>query len=764
MAAGLPLPGLGAPMAPGPMPMPQAGLPMAMPGQPMPGMMPPGMPVPGAMPPPPADPVIVPEIPEEEWPALYSELKAKYRDDRDHIGDWYDEARKDFDFVAGRQWDEQTERVLKSQMRPASTFNTVAAMIEAVAGYEVANRQEPRYIQRNMGAAGVSELTTAGAKYFRDNAHAEHEESAAFKDAVTCGLGCTEALIDYDDNEDGDYVKRRVSIFEMVPDSSARADNLADAKRVFRARRMSVSDARDMFPEVENPRDLHAGWADDDLGGTVIHDERPDPYEAGEDEYPDTRDIVVVEAQWWEYVPYMRFMDPMTGQMRRLPKQLFETLSERMLALGMPPLRAAMTRKKVFYRAFLGNRILDVTETPVQGHFTYQFISCKRDETKGTFYGMVRSLRDPQQFLNKLISNITHILNTNAKGGIMAELDAFEDNRKAAENWAKPDSIVWTRPGAIQAGKIQPKPVAQINPAFFQLVDFAMGMGPRTTGLNAEFLGMQQQDQAGVLEYQRRQSSVTILAGAFDNLKLYRERDGAYTLRLMQEYLSDGRLIRIVGEEGSRFLPLNRDATVGEYEVIVDDAPTSPNMKEQQWATIQAMLPILQPMVGGNPEAVAELMKDAPLAESRKAKLYEILMRKDPQAEAMKNEQMQAQRASAYADINKKDAASEKDRAAALKTFAETVTAFTQVPPALEGPFPVGPMPPQVPPMVPGMPQGGPPMAPQVPQMPAGVPRAAMARPGMPMQQPGAPVAPVAVPGAPGGPVPVPPGLRAPGA
>lgn len=749
MAAAPLMPGLGAPMQPGSPVMPMMAPPM--------GMQPPGMPMPGMMPPQPApepDPEPQVTIPEELWPDLYDDLKAKYREDYDHWQPWREEAKRDFRFVANDQWEEDTRRILESQKRPASTFNTIGAMIKAVSGYEVANRQEPRFIQRNMGAAGISELTTAGARYFRDGTHAEHQESAMFKDAAICGLGCTETYIDYDDNEDGDYRKRRVSPFEILPDSSAVEDNLTDAKRVFRARTMRMSDAKDMFPDAD-PRDLHAKWADDGAPSNE-RDERPDPYEVGEDRIPDTNDIVIVEAQWYKFEPFMRFVDPFEGRQRRLPRAEFEDFSEKLLAAGIQAPRATLQRKKVWYRAFLGSRVLEVTGTPVQGHFSYGFLTGERDEVKGTFYGLVRSLRDPQQFLNKLISSITHIMNVNAKGGIVAELDAFENPRKAAEDWAKPDSIVWARSGAISQNKIMPKPQSQVNPAYFQLVDFAMGMGPRTTGLNAEFLGMQQQDQAGVLEYQRKQSSVTILATAFDNLKLYRERDGLLTLRLMQEYLSDGRLIRIVGEEGQRFLPLNRDITVGDYDVIVDDAPTSPNMKEQQWATIQAMMPMLQPIVGGNPEAIAELMKDAPLAESRKAKLAEILQRKDPQKEAaaqqVQAEQMQAQKAMAYAKINSEDAKAEKARADALKSFAETVTPFLQVPQVLEGPFPVMPLQPQMPgqspmgampPGLPQMPQGAPPM-----RMPQGMP------PG------GLPAAP-----APSGPspVPMPPGLRLPG-
>lgn len=716
--------------------------------------MPPGM---GMPPQPPAMPEPEPEvtIPEEEWDELHRDLKAKYQDGLDHWGPWREEARKDFEFVAGDQWDEETKNLLKSQLRPAMTFNTIGAMIDSIAGYEVANRQEPRFIQRNMGAAGVSELVTSGALYFRDNTDAEHHESEAFRNTAICGVWALETLIDFDDNEDGEYRKRCASMFEVVPDANAREHNLSDAKHVFRAKKMTRGEALDMFPDAD-PADINAAWADDEGSSDTIRDEfKPNVYERDDDEdLSDSREITIVEAQWFRREPYMRFVDPMSGQITTLSKPEFEAMSERVLAMGLRAPRAQTIRRKVWYRAFLGKRILSVTGTPAQKHFTYQFITAKRHEVKGTFYGIVRGLRDPQSFLNKSISTIQHILNTNAKGGIMSERRAFEDPRKASETWARPDSITWLAPGG--AALIQPKPQTQINPANFQLVDFAMGMGPKIAGVNSEFLGQQTTDQAGVLEYQRKQSTITVLATAFDNLKLYRIADGRYTLRLMQLYLSDGRLVRIVGEEGQRFLPLNRDATLGEYEVIVDDAPTSPNQKEQQWAVMQSLMQMMGPMVAGNPELQAEMMKDAPLAESRKAKIAEILGRKDPGKEAMGAEQAQAQKAMAYAKINAEDAKAEQARATALKTVAETVTPFLAVPPQIQGPFPVGPQPPMMPqgPMggPPGMPPGPPGMPPGMmrpPGMPPGMPPMPVGGPTMPIRPPGAPMPPNAIPGAP---------------
>ena len=41
-----------------------------------------------------------------------------------------------------------------------------------------------------------------------------------------------------------------------------------------------------------------------------------------------------------------------------------------------------------------------------------------------------------------------HILNTNAKGGIIAETDAFQNVRKAELDWADNTKIIWVKPGA----------------------------------------------------------------------------------------------------------------------------------------------------------------------------------------------------------------------------------------------------------------------------------------------------------------------------
>ena len=51
-------------------------------------------------------------------------------------------------------------------------------------------------------------------------------------------------------------------------------------------------------------------------------------------------------------------------------------------------------------------------------------------------------MRDPQMWANKMLSNALHIANTTAKGGIIAEKNAFDDEQQAEESYARPNARV----------------------------------------------------------------------------------------------------------------------------------------------------------------------------------------------------------------------------------------------------------------------------------------------------------------------------------
>src|ERR1700686_3030820 len=128
----------------------------------------------------------------------FEEFKLWFRSARDTSHKWRIEAGECFNFVAGNQWDDNDREILRLANRPCIVFNRVGTVVDSVAGLEVTNRQEVRYIPRQLGASGVNDLLTSAGKWCRDECNAEDEESDSFLDLIICGEGVTETRIDYD--------------------------------------------------------------------------------------------------------------------------------------------------------------------------------------------------------------------------------------------------------------------------------------------------------------------------------------------------------------------------------------------------------------------------------------------------------------------------------------------------------------------------------------------------------------------------------------
>jgi hypothetical protein len=197
----------------------------------------------------------------------FQRLKAWYREDVAKAGRWRRQAREDFQFRDGDQWSPEDKRLLEEQGRPAIVFNRIGVLVDAVVGAEVGNRREVRYIPRESGDSLPNEVLTSAAEWFRDQCDAEDEESEAFKDAVTSGMGWTETRLDRSANPDGDPRIEHIDTFEMVWDCNAAKANLVDSRRRWRVRKVDMAEAQKMFPDAD-PAELDAAWADADAGDT----------------------------------------------------------------------------------------------------------------------------------------------------------------------------------------------------------------------------------------------------------------------------------------------------------------------------------------------------------------------------------------------------------------------------------------------------------------------------------------------------------------
>jgi hypothetical protein len=595
--------------------------------------------------------------------ALINEITANLKEGRKHWAKWRREAKEDYDFFAGNQWDGNDIAKLEEENRPVVTFNRTGRTINAVVGLELQNRQEVRYVPREISDTGVNETLTNAGKWARDNCDAEDEESEMFQDSVICGVGWTDSLMDYEIDVEGQIIVERIDPLEMVVDPNSKKRNFADARWVAHIKQVTKKELKAMWPNADvMPSQF---WLDSD---TDDHDATEAPFyrEDQSDKLPQMGKCVVVRYQWWERVPCISAADPATGKLVEMSPDKFVMAQQLMAAQGVE-LKFARGHKRVYKQVFLSGRTL--LEPPKElgcNHFTLQAVTGMRDRNTNTWFGLVRLMKDPQRWANKWLSQIQHILNTSAKNGIYAEKSAITNPAKFEETHNQSGTISFVADGALSQGKIQPKEPARYPDGIDRLLQYAMSAINDVTGVSLEMIGMTDRDQPIGLEESRKKAGLTILATFFDSLRRYRKTQGRIMAYYIKEYIADGRLVRIVGDQGAQYVPLLKDELTYKYDVIVDDAPTSPNMKERVFMVLNQILPML--LQAGIP-IPPDVLDYAPIPDALQQKWKKMLsaQQEDPMAQMMK----QIQSMMAQLELQDKQADIEKKKSEATKNYAQ---------------------------------------------------------------------------------------------
>lgn len=582
---------------------------------------------------------------------LVTDILEKRKQSETHLAEWRKNAKVWYGMVSGEQWHDADRALADEQGKPCVSFNRVAVMVNAICGSEANNRQEVQYLPRTIDDSGTNDLLTDAAKWARDLCDAEDEESDAFRDTVIAGYGWTETKMDYECNPEGEIViaRRDSSCFHYDPRAIKR--NLSDAKWV-------------QCDDYLDEDTILARWPDANIGpnfdGQTEQDAEPHDataapfYRQTQRQDVDDKSRLVIHHCWIELEVYWQVTtpgipDPVTGMpgqptVESMSEADYQVAAERSLALGKP-LDSQRRTREVYKHAFiLGKDILEQGLAPCQYEFVYKCITGYRNRNDGTFYGLVKQIEDPQRYANKMLSQLLHMINTNAKGGLVVEAGAVDDVRKFEDDWAKTDSITWVNSGAISGNKIIPKPTPVYPAAIDELLQFSVSSIRDGSGVNLEMLGLADRMQAGVVEKQRTEAGMTIVATLFDSLRQYRKQQGRLLAHFITEYISDGRLIRISGPLGQKFAPLLRQRGVLEYDVIVDDAPTSRDMRAKTFDALMKIAPMVMEQGGPVPE---EALDYAPipsqLAESWKQQIAKKKQEPPPPSPQEKVAQINAQ-------------------------------------------------------------------------------------------------------------------------
>ena len=574
--------------------------------------------------------------------------------------EWRDEAKVLYDLNAGKQWDDADVSALRDKYQgsyPMVTFNVAGKYIDAVTGLQINNRQEVRYLPRNVGDASVDDYATGVYKWNRDQCNAEDEESDAFRDLVLTGMGWVEHFYDDTEDADGFIAQERRDPIEMFWDPRSRRNNLSDRQWQARIKPMSRDEYRLEFGEDPPGGDESAiGRGDDPSSPQIIS--MPHDYGDSTGGSQLSNQCYVIDYQYWilEDAVHVKadFGDGVQSQTMEPGK--WSSMKQNMVSMGVQHTETPLKVKRYYRAKIAGNKIKGGIRPITCGAFTFECMTGKRDRNKNTWFGIGRAMLDPNRWVNKFFSSILYTLMTNAKGGLMAEEGTFEDDRKAEQSWSNPASITKVTTGAISGGRIMPKPQAQYPQGMDRLMTFSLDALPLTTGLNPEILGLANREQAGVLESQRKQAALAIISWAFDAMRRYHKRSGRLMLDMIRMYLPKDRLIRIDTKQGPQYAPMLLDKMTAEYDIIVDESPTAVNMQERTWAFLKEVIPMSKEMGVPIPPSVLQF---APIPGQLQQDWMKLLQ-PDPEMIALKKRQQEAEVAGLEAKAKQVNAQAEE--------------------------------------------------------------------------------------------------------
>lgn len=256
-----------------------------------------------------------------------------------------------------------------------------------------------------------------------------------------------------------------------------------------------------------------------------------------------------------------------------------------------------------------GEEVVKQETLPLR-EFPYQFMTAFEDwsdQSKRQFFGLMRPMRDPQQYANKFFSQAVHMFAANPKGAILYEEDLFDDIEEARQEWSKATGMI-----AVPSGRLQmPKPKYEIIPpgpgmgGIEMLLSHALQSVSGAAGVSEQYMVGNTQDlrrTAASAVQSVKESNLVTISQPFDALRLYKKAQGRLVLGFVANYVQERQLARLLGPEESEFIPALKSGDLQEqYEVIAEEAPASKNKQMEVFSKIMETSFMPQLMEAGVP-------------------------------------------------------------------------------------------------------------------------------------------------------------------
>lgn len=606
------------------------------------------------------------------------------------------------------------------------TMNRTKPYVDSIGGFMAQHRRKPEYTARIPNVAeqeARSAYMNAMSEYVRNDVNADEVETQQDLQQVICGYGATATDITYDatTNPSGDIIMQECTE-DAYFDPEARNTNLLDSRWCFVKKLMPVEDAVAMYGGDESD------YEEIDIDERTSYTYWPEGgiYTARSFDWDTTNRTMVNVCfyEWYDIEKYYSMENPLFDPLnqdisgflvvafdllKKKQKQMLEDSDEVEDMFSFDPTQEIITmsaeeyaavkaildeyginavadsgKRRVYYRAILsGEKVFKKFKLLDQNGFSIKFKTGFFDANRKLWFGIVTSLREPQRYYNKAISEFVKIIASTAKPGVLYNVDAVENAEEFEKLYQQAASAI----GVRDINGIRNKQEPYMPSGLENLAqEFAANLSA-VSNINPEFLGQSNNSQiSGVLEATRIKQVMASLALYFNSGSLYLKEWG----RMMVPYYkvlarnSKNRLIPVLGERGvMEYAKLSENQFAAEYDVDTGEAPVSPAQKEMVQQTMMAYADKVGMVFAQTaPEKALEVYKEVldymPIKQADKVKWKKIfeIAPPDPTQQAMQAEMAQK---NAALDMAFKQAMIEEKKANTLyrtstvdKTVAET--------------------------------------------------------------------------------------------
>ncbi len=537
-------------------------------------------------------------------PALELPELERFLDEIRYQPNWRYVADEEADYYDGNQLRQEMAAELEDRGLAPIIVNLIKPTIDLVLGMEAKTRRDWVVRAETDDDQETAEALNVKLKESERTCWADRARSDAYAAQTKVGLGWVEMTRETDPflpKYRCKYVHRR----EIWWDWRAKDPLLQDSRYLVRKQWFDEDQVLATFPE-HRELILHAvngftewDYTQQQLDQLLVREWQNERDTSIDDmDWRDTARRRLALYEVWYKVWVRGYVMDLPGN-RAVEYDHANPRHQQVVALGLVKPRTAIFTK-IRLSWWVGpHRIVDVPNPFPFNRFPYVPFFGYREDRTGVPYGLVRSMKSPQDEFNARRRKMMWLL---AARRVIADSDAVKnkDHEAVMQEVARPDAYIQLNEARQNkdASAFRVEDGGQLVAQQFQVMEDAGNRMQAAAGIYQEMLGKSKQGQSGIAIANLVEQGTTTLGEINDNYALSSAVLGEMMLALVKEDLSAEENLRVKIEHAGRSprtVYLNKTTTDGQGfksrkndvtrlrgQVVLEDVPSTPTFRQQQ--------------------------------------------------------------------------------------------------------------------------------------------------------------------------------------